>query len=73
MPQILPDDEIVKGINSLNSKQRKAFNAVHTKAKDEILNFKFIKTKSLIILKNFLRYQQIYGQIVMQDWEKYLR
>ena len=54
MPQILPDDEIVEGINSLNSKQRKVFNAVHTKAEDEILNFKFIKTKSLIILKNFL-------------------
>ena len=30
MPQILPDDEIAKGINSLNSKQRE----VHTWAKD---------------------------------------
>ena len=30
MPQILPDDEIAAGINSLNSKQREVFNVVHT-------------------------------------------
>ena len=30
MPQVLPDDEIAKGINSLNSKQREVFNVVHT-------------------------------------------
>ena len=30
MSQILPDDEIPKGINSLNSKQRKVFNVLHT-------------------------------------------
>ena len=30
MPQILPDDDIAKGINSLNPKQRE----VHTWAKD---------------------------------------
>ena len=29
-PQILPDDEIAKDINSLNSKQREAFNVIHT-------------------------------------------
>ena len=36
MPQILPDDEIVKGINSLNSKQREVFNVVHTWAKNYV-------------------------------------
>ena len=34
MLQILPDDKITKGINSLNSKQRKIFNVVQTWAKD---------------------------------------
>ena len=34
MPQVLPDDEIAKGINSLNSKQREVFNVVHTWAKN---------------------------------------
>ena len=34
MPQILPDDEIVEGINSLNSKQREIFNVVDKWAKD---------------------------------------
>ena len=34
MPQVLPDDEISKGINSLNSKQREVFNVVHTWAKN---------------------------------------
>ena len=29
MPQILPDDQILKDINSLNSKQREVFNVVH--------------------------------------------
>ena len=33
MPQVLPDDEITKGINSLNSKQKEFFNVVHTWAK----------------------------------------
>ena len=33
MSNILPDNEIVEGINSLNSKQREVFNAVHTWAK----------------------------------------
>ena len=28
LPQILPDDEIAEGINSLNSKQREVFNVV---------------------------------------------
>ena len=36
MPQILPDDEIAKGINSLNSKQREVFNVVHAWAKDYV-------------------------------------
>ena len=30
MPQILPDDEIAKGINFFNSKQREVSNVVHT-------------------------------------------
>ena len=34
MQQVLPDDEIAKGINSLNSKQRELFNVVHTWAKN---------------------------------------
>ena len=38
MPQILPDDEIPKGINSLNSKQREVFNVFHTWAKDYVRN-----------------------------------
>ena len=29
MPQILPDNEIAEGINSLNSKEREVFNVVH--------------------------------------------
>ena len=33
MPQVLPGDEIAKGISSLNSKQREVFNVVHTWAK----------------------------------------
>ena len=36
MPQILPDNEIAKDINSLNSKQMKVFNVVHTWAKDYV-------------------------------------
>ena len=36
LPQILPDDEIAEGINSLNSKQREVFNVVHTWAKDYV-------------------------------------
>ena len=36
MPQILSDDEIVKGINSLNSKQREVFSVVHTWSKDYV-------------------------------------
>ena len=36
MPQILPDDEIAKGILSLNSKQKKVFNVVHTWAKSYV-------------------------------------
>ena len=36
MPQILPDDEIAKAINSLNSKQMEVFNVVHTWAKDYV-------------------------------------
>ena len=32
----MPDDEIAAGINSLNSKQREVFNAVHTWAKDYV-------------------------------------
>ena len=34
MPQIVPDGEIAKGVNSLNSKRRKVFNVVHKWAKD---------------------------------------
>ena len=34
MSQVLPDDEIAKGTNSLNSKQRVVFNLVHTWAKN---------------------------------------
>ena len=36
MPQILPDDEIVQGINSLNPKQKEAFNAVHKLVKEYV-------------------------------------
>ena len=36
MPQILPDREIAKDINSLNSKQREAFSVVHTWAKNYV-------------------------------------
>ena len=36
MPKMLPDDEIAKGLNSLNSKQRKFFNVVHTWAKNYV-------------------------------------
>ena len=36
MPQILPDDETAKDINSLNSKQMEVFNVVHTWAKDYV-------------------------------------
>ena len=36
MPQILPDDEIAKSINSLHSKKRKVFNVNHTWAKDNV-------------------------------------
>ena len=35
-PQILPDHEIVKGINYLNSKQREVFSVVYTWAKDYV-------------------------------------
>ena len=38
MPQILPNDEIAKDINSLNSKQREVFNVFHTWAKDYVRN-----------------------------------
>ena len=34
MPQISPDGEIAKGVNSLNSKQREVFSVVHNRAKD---------------------------------------
>ena len=36
MPQILPDDEITEGTNSLNSKQREVFNVVHTWAENYV-------------------------------------
>ena len=36
MLQILPDNEIAKGIKSLNSKQREVFNVVYTWAKDYV-------------------------------------
>ena len=36
MLQILSDDEIAKGINSLNSKQREVFNMIRTLAKDYV-------------------------------------
>ena len=36
MPKILPGDETAKGINSLNSKQMKVFNVVHTWAEDYV-------------------------------------
>ena len=35
-PQVLLDDENAKGINSLNSEQRKVFNVAHTWAKDYV-------------------------------------
>ena len=35
-PQILPNDEITKSINFLNSKQREVFNVFHTWAKDYV-------------------------------------
>ena len=36
MPQILSDNEIAKGINSLNLKEREVFNVVHTWAKNYV-------------------------------------
>ena len=36
LPQLLPDDEIKEGINSLNSKQEEAINMVHTWVKDYV-------------------------------------
>ena len=36
MPNILPDDEIVEGINSLYLKQREFFNVVHAWSKDYV-------------------------------------
>ena len=36
MPQILPDDEITKCINSLNSMQREVFHVTHTWVKDQV-------------------------------------
>ena len=36
MPKISTDDEIAKGINSLNSKQREVFNLVHKWAKEHV-------------------------------------
>ena len=36
MPQILPDDGIAEGINSLNSKQREVFDVVHSWVKDYV-------------------------------------
>ena len=36
MPQLLPDDEIAKGINCLNSKEREVFNVVHIWANDYV-------------------------------------
>ena len=36
MPQILPDGEIAKCVNSLNSKQREVFNVAHQWAKDYV-------------------------------------
>ena len=36
MPKISTDDEIAKGINSLNSKQREVFNVVHKWAKEYV-------------------------------------
>ena len=36
MPQILPDNEIAKGMNFLDLKQREVFNVVHTWAKNHL-------------------------------------
>ena len=36
MPQILPDDEIAEGINSLNPKQGEVFNVVYKWTKDYV-------------------------------------
>ena len=36
MPNILPDNDIPEGINSLNSKQREVFNVVHPWAKNYV-------------------------------------
>ena len=33
LPQILPIDKMAQGINSLNSRQREVFNAVHRSAR----------------------------------------
>ena len=38
MPKILPDDEIVEGINSLNLTKRKVFDVVHTWANKNYVN-----------------------------------
>ena len=36
MPQILPDDNIAEGINSLNLKQREVFNVIHEWVKGNV-------------------------------------
>ena len=36
MPQVIPDDEIEKIVNSLNSKQEKVFIVVHKWAKNYV-------------------------------------
>ena len=36
IPQILPDDEVAEGINSLNSEQKKVFHVVHTWTNDYV-------------------------------------
>ena len=39
MPQILPDNEFVEGINSVNLKQTKVFSVIHTCAKDYVTTY----------------------------------
>ena len=46
--QILPDDEIAEGINSLNSEQREVFNVVHTWVKD-YLNYDRLNVETIHI------------------------
>ena len=51
MPNILPDNDIAEGINSLNSKQREVFNVVHPWAKNYVTYNGHVRTSVHISLR----------------------